>query len=679
MADIEDLVNQHGETKPANADGKRLNRYGVPVERHLFLTDDHPLLRTNIPFHNKKADLQDSALLSYAKDLHASVKAGKVTSLSEYDKVLRQLAKQHHKLYSKEELIGAFQDLGYPLPSYMVKKQMRSQSGVLVITVVTSPHPNGQQFTCPNNCHYCPNEVYKDNPERDQPRSYLSDEPAVRRANQNRFDPIQQFMARVNMYIEMGHPIDKVELIVLGGTWSFYPKSYREEFIQLLFYAANTVYDYNYRPRPPYSLEEEQRINETARVRIIGLTLETRPDWITKTEIVHFRKLGCTRVQLGVQHTDMEVLNAMNRKCPISKVIKAIRLLKDACYKVDIHLMPDLPFSTPELDKAMFDEVLQNSDLQADQWKIYPCQVMPFTMIEKWYKEGKYKPFTPEQLMDVLCYVKPKVHPWIRLNRVIRDFTAESIIAGNMDPGLRDKLKVEMQRRNLKCRCIRCREVKPGDKNTPILTHREYQASDGTEHFISFENEDRSVIYGFLRLRLTDQFTFKELEGCALIRELHVYGVMTPVSESKSASSTSTSASTATSASASASKKPPSKSTNSSVQHTGLGSQLLKEAERIAIKAGFKKIAVIAGVGTRDYYRKFGYKLNGHELTKEQYQQKLRIEHQQKIRVTPFLPWPEPQVRTLQSTNQSTVAKSSQPLTSSQLNYMYKFALSASR
>lgn len=477
------------------------------------------------------------------------------------------------------------------LESYLISKAPRSQSGVLVVTVFTSPYPEGQAFSCKWNCYYCPNEP-------GQPRSYLLNEPGVRRANRLQFDPIRQFTDRVKSLVAIGHPADKVELLVLGGTWESYPFSYRESFIRDLFFAANCFFLNRYgAQRKPLSLLEEQLANETAGCKVIGLTLETRPDTIFPETLVELRKLGCTRVQLGVQHTDNGILCGVHRDATREDTVRAIKLLKDNCFKVDIHLMPDLPGSTPEADKKMFDDVLYSSDLQADQWKIYPCQTTPFTVIEKWYREGKYKSYGLESLIDVIMNVKKKVHPWIRLNRVIRDIPVDYVLAGVEVANLRQLLAVKLRQEGSRCRCIRCREIK-GDKEVAkkikeaVVVQRTYEASQGTEVFLSLETPeaDGERIFGFLRLRMhtrgveKDDSPFEELEGCALIRELHVYGNLVPtVGEPKEGSPR--------------------------VQHLGVGSRLLQHAESIAKDNSYDRIAVISGVGVRGYYRRRGYRL----------------------------------------------------------------------
>ncbi|PFH32449.1 elongator complex protein ELP3 [Besnoitia besnoiti] len=481
------------------------------------------------------------------------------------------------------------------LENLMKRKATRTNSGVLVITVLTSPG----RFSCPHNCHYCPNEP-------GQPRSYLSTEPAVLRANQNGWDAVRQFHDRAATLHGNGHTVDKIEVLVLGGTWSGYPSDYQEEFIRDLFYAAN-VFNTPQPFRPKLALEEEQTANESAECRIIGLTLETRPDFINRFEIRKLRRFGCTRVQLGLQHVEDEVLAYINRGCQRRDAIRAIRLLKDSGYKVDIHIMPDLPSSTVERDLRMFFYLLGSADLQADQWKLYPCEVTPFSEIERWYSEGTFVPYAEKdggrELIDLLLRVKAAVHPWIRLNRVVRDIPNQSIIAGNNITNLRQMLATELEKRCLTCRCIRCREVKDQkiDVNEKaVLKVREYPSNGGQELFLSFETEDEATIFGFLRLRLCwrdparskKDVPFACLAGAALLRELHVYGSLVAHGEGKMEH-------------------------DSRPQHAGLGRRLMQAAEIIAMSRGFFRMAIIAGVGTREYYRKNGYELRETYMVKD--------------------------------------------------------------
>ena len=612
-------------------------------------------------FQSKVSDLTDwNAVDEFVKLL---VKESFETE-AEYETAFRKIRRILKFVPTKANIISSYSRLVASgqikksegtacIEKVVLKKGIRSNSGVVVITVVSAPGP----FSCPQDCAYCPNEP-------GQPRSYLSTEPAVARANQNKFDPVRQVYDRAATLARQGHKIDKIEIIVLGGTWSGYPWEYQQQFCRDIFFAANTfnedlarsridqeVYGqegvegeaddmpcvaiqlsrkFNRFLRPKLSLQEEQELNETAECKVIGLTLETRPDHISPLELKRLRSLGCTRVQIGVQHTDDEILQKINRGCTTADAVKAVALLKQHCFKVDIHLMPDLPFSSVEADMDMFDFVLDTEHLQADHWKIYPCEVTPFSAIEDWYAQGAYKPYTdvdPENLVKLLVHVKAKVHPWIRLNRVIRDIPVESIIAGNMNTNLRQEVFRRLALIEKACRCIRCREVRDWRPDEEVvMRQRNYRSSEGDEIFLTFEgkcsrgfgggaehrgvdksrrykksvdpvrdhyDEQNAPLYALLRLRFNDDphcpsAVFPELDACALIRELHVYGVVAPSRKSVK-----------------------DKSGDDKVQHTGYGRRLMLEAERIAIKRGYKKIAVIAGIGVRNYYRKLGYELQG--------------------------------------------------------------------
>ncbi len=515
---------------------------------------------------------------------------------TDYDRLMYQLKRKYRISPKKSQMLYIFKKCNKQniyLEEFLISNSVRRFSGVMVIAVLTSPYPeytdrNGkikkQRFSCKKNCYYCPSEI-------GQPRSYLKHEPAVQRANRNDFDPVRQFNDRATTYLINGHPVDKIELIVLGGTWSEYPAEYQEYFVKMLFYAANTFYDTN--KREPLDMESEHKLNEDAKCKIIGLTLETRPDSITPEEIIRFRYFGCTRIQIGVQHTDDEILRRVNRGCYLKDTIRAIQLLKDACYKIDIHLMPDLPFSSPEKDKKMFDMVLNSPDLQVDQWKIYPCEIVPWTIIKKWYENGTYKPYSHEDLIDVILDVKTKVHPWIRLNRVIRDIPNEYIIGGNNVTNLRQYLIQMLKDQGKKCKCIRCREVRYKQKFDGIkLIVRQYESSGGQEYFISYESLNEETIFGFLRLRLSKNAgigCIKEIENSALIRELHVYGKMMPTDK---------------------------RNEINGMQHRGYGKKLMKKAEEIAIRNGYNRMAVISGIGVKNYYRKIGYHSEGTFMVK---------------------------------------------------------------
>jgi len=518
----------------------------------------------------------------------------------------RLFIQNHHKIVlSNSDFVKAYNYLGYTdadLKYLITKKKNKSNSGVIVVTVLTAAHPiyvdkNGieqrTKFSCAWDCHYCPNETASaENNFIDQPRSYLFHEPAVLRANENKFDAVLQFNARITTLIDIGHSVDKIELIILGGTWCSYPKEYQDKFITELYYAANVYFDKE--PRKILSLEEEITINENAKLHIIGLTLETRPDTINLDEIKNFRRYNATRIQLGVQHTDNKVLKKINRGHTIEAAHKAIKMLKENGYKVDIHLMPNLPGSSYEQDVVMLDNALYDEKLQVDQLKIYPCAVVPFTKIKKWFEEGSYVPYDDIVLFNLIKDFKKKVQPYKRLNRIIRDIPSSYISGGYSDKSvnMRQLLQNDMKKDNWKCRCIRCREV--GDKKVNPddikLKHEIYKGSGGDEHYISFETDE--YLIGFIRLRINiekdDENILDILKNTALIRELHVYSNIRCVGTNQ----------------------------DGSMQHKGYGRRLIKEAERIAISYGEKKIAIISGTGVRNYYRKFGYELKDTYMVK---------------------------------------------------------------
>ena len=470
------------------------------------------------------------------------------------------------------------------------KRAVRTLSGVSVITVLTKPFP------CPGTCIYCPGEP-------GMPKSYLSNEPAAQRAKRNLFDPIRQMSMRIQALINNGHQVDKLEVLVLGGTWSAYEDKYQKSFVRDLFYAANTFAlaksekAKQKKKRQKYPLAKEQKINENAKYKIIGLTLETRPDFINEKEIKKLRQLGCTRVQIGVQHTDNKILDLIRRGHSLEDSIKATKMLKEVGLKVDQHYMPDLPGSTPAKDLAMMEYVYSSEDLQPDQIKIYPCVVNEYAELAKWYQAGKYQPYSEKELLELLLKIKTITPPWVRINRLIRDIPEESIIAGNKITNLRQYLQKELKKRGQSCQCLRCREVRDNNLETDqvAMVKRTYRASAGDELFISFESKDHSKLYAFLRLRFNDQPAnniLPELKNASLVRELHVYGKMIPTYNEAQDDEI------------------------SQTQHMGFGKKLMAEAEKITRERGLSKIAVISGIGVRNYYRKLGYKLEGTYMTK---------------------------------------------------------------
>jgi len=553
----------------------------------------------------------DTTLIAYVKGLCLDANNQPLTykSTQDYEKRINELRRTLKIQPKKRDLNQVYQILwsngelnrNKTLERYLRLKSVRSESGVLSVTVLTSPG----NFSCPKDCYFCPDERDADG-KQVMPRSYLSSEPACKRAAENQFDAVLQFFSRVDDLRKNGHVPDKVDILALGGTWSFYPVEYQETFIRDLYYAANVFFVATGGLRPRLSLSDEQTINETAQCRIIGLTLETRPDYITLTEIKRFRRYGCTRVQLGIQHTDNEILRKVNRDHGVEHSIKAIKLLKENGFKIEIHVMLDLPGSSPAKDVAMCDEVFKGTKLRADYAKIYPFTVTPFTKLKEDYDSGVYVPYAEldngRHLIDVIKHIKRTMTEEVRLSRIYRDFPNQDdkkgivgAVGGIMLTNLRQIVMQELEKENQVCACIRCREVGIGvfDWANVALFVRTYRASEGIEYFISIESRDAKsnndknhTIFGFARLRFNDpnfekRIFDKKYPSLALIRELHVYGSIVKV-DTDSPDAT---------------------------QHLGIGKRLLQEAERIAADAGYTDITIISGVGVRNYYRKRGYEM----------------------------------------------------------------------
>lgn len=525
-------------------------------------------------------------VLSEENILKAFIKQASLDSIRTEDQLHRMkksLARIHDvSLPSNFKLQKAYQalmDEGWEgdkeLQKLIRKRKVRTLSGVSVITVLTKPYP------CPGQCVFCPTEP-------GMPKSYLSNEPGAMRAVLDDFHPRDQVATRISSLTRQGHETEKIEMIVLGGTFSAYNRRYQNDFIRALFNACN--------PEPGRSLVEAQRINESSPHKVIGLSLETRPDHITEEEIQNMLRLGCTKVQIGVQHTSNEVLDLNKRGEKIEDTIHAMRLLKDAGLKIATHLMPNLPGSTPEMDLAMVKDFFENPDFKPDQLKIYPCVVTPFAELEQWWKEGRYEAYSDEVLMDLLIEMQRFLPEYVRVERLFRDIPGESILEGSQMTNMRQIIEKKMEEKGILCHCIRCREIK-GDSYNPLETELrvlEYDASEGKEFFISFNDKERDRICSLLRLRFPsillkgEKHFIPELQGASVVREVHTYGAQVNTGKRSGEAS----------------------------QHAGLGRRMLEEAERITREAGYKKIAVIAGVGTRNYYRKWGYELEGTYMVK---------------------------------------------------------------
>jgi len=505
----------------------------------------------------------------------------------------RDLLKVYHEMIKNKRIKKSSK-----IEQLLRTRPVRSLSGIVNISVLTKPYP------CPGKCIYCPNQ-------KGVPKSYLNNEPAVMRAILNKYDPYKQVKMRLRALENAGHPTDKIELRIIGGTWSFYPKNYQTWFIKRCLDACNNKKSKVKRPTVHtqqksklkfkiQNLEKAQKLNEKAKYRIVGLSIETRPDFIDEKEIKRLRKLGVTRVELGVQSIYDDVLKLNQRGHDVKATIRATKLLKDAGFKVCYQMMPNLPGSNLVRDQKMFEKLFSNPDFQPDFLKIYPCALVKQTPLYQWWKEGKYKPYTEKQLINLVKNIKKIIPYYVRIQRITRDIPAQSIIAGGA------KISNLRQLVAGQCKCIRCREVRENynPKEKLYLFRQDYQASDGKEIFLTFENKNREKLYSLLRLRLTSQNT-------AIIRDLHTYGQLLPIDGCR---------------------KP-----IISPQHRGLGKKLIQEAEKIAKKefghshgririsrgrkaeralSACNKIAIISGIGVRDYYRQLGYKLKDTYMVK---------------------------------------------------------------
>ena len=518
-------------------------------------------------------------------------------------------------------------------------KPRRTASGVATITVITRPH------TCSSNCIYCPCDLR-------MPKSYLANEPACQRAELTFFDPYVQVAARLQALHQMGHSTDKVELIVLGGTWSDYPEGYQYWFIKELFRALNewpnspshiqerlnwytsfglqnseealssfvaeqqaAVFDdtatYNqafhklYDTSQPHQnawsqmqstydeLVEQQHVNETAAARVVGLVIETRPDTITPDNLRMFRQLGCTKIQIGIQSTRQEILDANQRQMNVAQIKRAFSLIRLYGFKIHSHLMVNLLGATPEADKQDFKTFVTDPGFLPDEIKLYPCALVSGTQLVQKYREGAWQPYAKDELVDVLVQDVLATPPYVRISRMIRDISATDILVGNKHTNLRQMVEQELAAKDVASRVqeIRFREINQQQVRAAELTLQDftYTTAVSDEHFLQWVTADNKIA-GFCRLSLPHwdkltagacDVTANELlvqPGQAMIRELHVYGQALSLG-----------------------------SEGMSAQHQGLGQKLLAKASSIAADAGYTSLNVISSIGTRAYYRAQGF------------------------------------------------------------------------
>ena len=488
------------------------------------------------------------------------------------------------------------------LENILKTRPIRSVSGIVNISVLTKPAP------CPGQCIFCPIE-------KNFPKSYLAGEPAADRAKTLNFNPYLQVQARLKMLKDQGHPTDKIELRIIGGSWSAYSKQYQTWFVKRCFQAANefgvlrSPLEVRLQRKPEVglrksdfiTLQKAQKQNEKAKNRIVGMSIETRPDFITEEELLRLRKLGVTLVEMGVQTVFDDILKKNQTGLTAKKIAQATKLLKNAGFKILYQVMPNLPAGKAGLpgsnikkDLKMFEILFNDERFKPDWLKIYPCLVCKNTKLYKWWKAGKYKPYTKKELIKLLIKIKKILPYWVRLTRVFRDIPAQKIIAGCKTSNIREIVQAKMASKNIQCHCIRCHEVKEkyNPKEKPYLFRQDYNASEGKEIFLSFENKKRVKLFSLLRLRIPENVFIPVLRNSAIIREIQTFGPQIPINRSPS---------------------------KISPQHKGLGKKLIKQAEKITKKEfGLSKIAVISGIGAREYYKKkLGYKLENTYMIKE--------------------------------------------------------------
>ncbi len=591
-----------------------------------------------------------------------TIEAWKSGSPKKLARLVKQHAKPNGDVYSKNELVQAYRELAgtnglLPFSEKVMRfirmKPVRTASGVAPVTVLTKPFP------CPGKCIFCPNDVR-------MPKSYIADEPGAQRAERNWFDPYLQTYSRLEALYDIGHNVDKVEIIILGGTWSYYPEAYQIWFIKECFRALNDFgkadgreevlghYEtmqaelekmqlhspsndpvenknrskakeidgeklsssYNqviselyvaperlggfdkYQSAAWDELEIQQKINETAQTRNVGLVIETRPDNISKAEVVRIRRLGCTKAQIGLQSLQDNVLEKNKRGHNVRASREALKLLRRAGFKIHAHWMANLYGSSVEQDIEDFKTLFSDPDFHPDELKVYPCSLIGSAELMQYYKEGLWQPYNKEELLRVVSACMLSTPKYCRLTRIIRDIPSTDIVVGNKSTNFRQITEQHLLKKGQISRDIRAREIRGGvfdeaDLNLEVI---EYQTSVSRELFLQFTVPETKVsdygeagkqqanrssrILGFLRLSLlTEGALLQELKNSAMIREIHVYGRVAGIGEK----------------------------TKGKAQHLGLGTQLIEEAKKLSREAGFEKLAVISAVGTREYYRKKGF------------------------------------------------------------------------
>jgi len=542
----------------------------------------------------KEADYNTACRMILEKAL-----AGEIKDEDQLNKVKKDVSKRYHLASlprNGDIIVQGTPEEQAVIKEFLRRKPVRTISGVAVIAVMTSPAPcpHGVCLPCPGG----PNSSFK------SPQSYMGREPAAMRAIQHEFDPYSQVQSRLSQLKEIGHDIEKVELVVMGGTFSARSLDYQEWFSKRCLEAINDFTGTEWRDRawkigksfPYIPLEEVQKANETADIRNVGITFETRPDWAKEEHVDEFLRLGGTKVELGVQSVYDFVLSRMQRGHGVAEIVRANQVLRDSAFKVGFHMMPHLPGADSELDLRGFKKLFDDPRFRPDYLKIYPTLVTEGTPLYRMWEAGEYQALSDEEAAELVAEIKAVLPKWVRLQRIQRDIPAHQIFAGVRKSNLRQLAEEKLREKGGKCRCIRCREVghnslkgKRINEKDIELTTETYEACKGKEHFIAFEDLSADVLIGFTRLRFPAAPHREELQDSALIRELHVYGSMVPVGKGAK---------------------------QKEWQHRGYGKELIERAEEIASESGYGKLAIISGIGAREYYRKLGYTLEGVYMSK---------------------------------------------------------------
>ncbi len=553
--------------------------------------------------------------------------SGKITTRRELEVEKRQLCRDRNlkKFMSNSQILAHASLEEKKLVSNILKKKpTRTISGVAIVAVMCHPHK------CPHGrCLYCPESSTA-------PPSYTGEEPAALRGRMFEFHPYVQCFNRLKQLHKVGHNIDKVELIIMGGTFPSRDLSYQEWFVSQCLKAMTdfglilehieeigdieSIEAHDLLKYPPYStgelksyppnnyviLEDIQKANENSKVRCIGMTFETRPDYSKETHVNRMLKMGVTRVELGVQNINDHIYEKIKRGHKVQDVIEANRILRDSGVKVAMHVMPGLfPLERenliseqcPRKDLEMFKTIFTDENFKPDMLKVYPCLVTEGSELHDLWKDGKYRPYTDEEAVDLIVQVKKILPKWVRTMRIQRDIPSTLIEAGVKKSNLGELVYNRLEEEDINCKCIRCREI--GHKKTKEeysiddfkLFEEDYTAVEGQEHFLSIEDKNEESLAGFLRLRMPSQKAYRSeiTDSTAIVRELHVYGNMIKIGDKN----------------------------NSIGQHTGFGERLLSRAEEICIDQGKEELLIISGIGARNYYRKFGYERKGPYMAKK--------------------------------------------------------------